>query len=699
MDYKELNIKSCYESGIDDIIQDFYIPVLDTSCAYDRIAGFFSSSALAVVARGLSGFISNKGHMRLICSPILNQDDANAIQQIADSDEIPSQYIEMDLDNIESEFEKDHVKALGWMLANGLLEMKLAVVCNIDKRGKNIKGLFHQKVGIIRDCAGNALSFSGSINETASAWVNNDEEFKVFNSWSDSVSYLNSDIQKFDEIWNAQRDNIKVFNLPSAVKQNLISFSKDFDAERISLDKYLTVKKQNRGKGDISLFYYQKEALEKWKSNNYQLLIEMATGTGKTRTAIACMKHLLDRQDNLIVIVSCPQNTLSKQWKEEVEKFHFDFAESKIIDGTNKNWLSDLGIIIQKNKIGVSKHCIIYTTHATASSDNFIDKILKSKGKNAKFLFIGDECHWLGASKNRKALLDCYEYRVGLSATPSRWFDDSGTQILKNYFGNLNFEFTIKQALLEFNPLTNKHFLVQYHYYIRNISLTDDESFEYKKLTAQLVKLSGQKEKDISIEEKYQLLLEKRANIIKNADAKYDEFRTILEELISNNGLKNVIIFVSPQQIDNVKLILTNYNIRFHKLTESEGTFPEKQYGGISEREFIIKNFKNGKYQALIAIKCLDEGIDIPSASTGILLSSSTNPREYVQRIGRIIRQDDGKEFSNLYDICVNSITGLDVDEKKLETNIRSKEQIRLKEIAENAINYADALEHILQLN
>ena len=198
--------------------------------------------------------------------------------------------------------------------------------------------------------------------------------------------------------------------------------------------------------------------------------------------------------------------------------------------------------------------------------------------------------------------------------------------------------------------------------------------------------------------QRYERLLEKRANIIKNANAKYAELERILNELAEKGELRNLLIFVSPEQIERVMGILFDRNIMFHKLTESEGTKKERKFGGLSEREYIIKSFKSTQYQVLVAIKCLDEGIDIPSANTGILMASSTNPREYVQRIGRIIRQDEGKTFANLYDICIDKIQGLEGEELDLEVKIKKKEAIRLIEIAENAINSAEALKVIMNL-
>ena len=223
MSYKDIDIQACYESGTSDIVEDFYEPVLMASVSYDRIAGFFSSAALAIASRGLYGFIKNRGKMRLVTSPILSGEDAEIIRKVTESPEkLTDIDLGINLTNICNEFVDNHVKALGWMLREGLLEMRLAVItnnnrpCTVEEINKS--GLFHQKVGILRDVDGNELSFSGSINETASAWINNDEEFKVFKAWDDSREYYQKDQSRFEEIWNGQRQNLEVFDLPSAIK-------------------------------------------------------------------------------------------------------------------------------------------------------------------------------------------------------------------------------------------------------------------------------------------------------------------------------------------------------------------------------------------------------------------------------------------------------------------------------------------------
>lgn len=709
MSFKSLDIKPSYESGIGDIVQDFYEPVLNDAVLYDRISGFFTSTSLAVAARGMCNFIKNGGIMRLITSPIMSTDDIKIIEQLIEKKgEIKSKDLGLDLDSLEDVFISDHVKAFGWLLESGKIDIRLAILLGDDNKPITKEkilsaGLFHQKIGILTDIEGNHISFSGSINETASAWTKNDEEFKVFKEWEESSSYYIEDRERFNTIWEGKKRNVLIVDLPHAVKDELIEYSKDFDVERISAKQYIERKRKQISPFEldgISLFYYQREALNKWQKAGYSMLFEMATGTGKTRTAIAGLNYVQHKHPRTITIIACPQNALAKQWKNnEVSNFKLSIDQEILIDGTVPKWKSILKDVCFENGAGFADHCIIYTTHNTASSDSFISILTNYVSPRTVLTFVGDEVHWLGARTLRKALLRQYKYRIGLSATPSRWFDDAGTRLLENYFGNNHYEFTIKDALKEINPITGKHFLVDYMYLIYRISLNEDEGKRYSELTEKISKLYRMKDTDADIAEIYDRLLQKRAEIIKNAENKFSVLSIILDKMIEEGQIENLIIFVSPQQKKSVLEMLKNKGIIHHQLTQEEGNVPRKEYNGLTERQYIIKLFKDKKYQALVAIKCLDEGIDIPSACRGILMSSSTNPREYVQRIGRIIRQDKNKKLAYLYDICVESTGVLNIDLQDIDSKIRATERNRLQEIARNAINSVDALQNILELN
>lgn len=690
MSFKDIILKSSYETEMDDLINDFYNPILSEAKRYDRIAGFFSSSSLAIAAQGIVGFLEGGEKMRLIVCPKLNSNDLEIIQ-IAEKN--PQEYLDRyminDLEDLEDFFEQQHVNALGWLLAKGILEIKVAF---IYKEGKlcTDEGIFHQKIGIVYDEEGNIVSFSGSINESANGWLNNIEEFKVFRSWKSEQKeeYMIPDIEKFNDFWEGKRKYVEIYSVPDSVRRKLLIYGDSFQKEQLLVKNYKKNRVYKKVSMELGLFDYQNDAIEKWKNNGYKLLFQMATGTGKTRTAIGAMSCLMREVDKLIVIVSCPQNTLSLQWKSEIEKFSFEFDKSYIIDGTNPKWKSQIKEAVLNIDIGYYQKVLIYTTHETGSKPDFVESVSNS---SSEILFIGDEAHGLGSFNRKKGLTEKYKYRIGLSATPSRWYDEIGTSLLEKYFGNDCYEFSIYDALSTVNKVTGKTFLVNYYYMLNFVDLSDEEIEEYRKLSADIIKLSKYKKQSEEYLDRFEQLLFKRADIVKNAKKKYDQLEKILDGI---NDIKDTIIFVSNEQLEKVEEILRLRSIPSHRLTQNEKTVPEARYGKLTERQHIISMFKKGYYKVLVAIKCLDEGIDIPSASCGILMASSTNPREYVQRIGRVIRQVEGKTEAYIYDISIKSCADRldDKDVREFERKIIANEKRRLIEISSNAINNAEAL-------
>lgn len=696
MSFRDLPLQLSYETGKQDLVGDFYVPVLTYAKRYDRIAGFFSSTSLSIAARGMAGLIEREGTMRLITCQRLSLGDTKMIEaSVIDVESIIAKNFIEETNNIVDQFEKDHIEALGWMLANGYLKMKIALVydkgrlCTFEEIDK--KSIMHQKVGVFYDEDFNSLSFSGSNNESASGWLDNIEEFKVFKEWEPGQKeYFKSDQKKFEEFWTNNRVGVKIVDLPKAVEEHLIEISKNFNVEKIALHKYFSIPKKENTKAELKLFFYQKDAVNMWLENDKKLMLEMATGCGKTRTAIGCIKEVLKESKMSVIVVACPQNTLALQWKSDIDNLNINIDQSIIIDGTIPKWKDVLAKNMSQLTTGYHDNLIIYTTHQTSSSKGFID-VIANAGSRLNRFFIGDEAHGLGAGKTQNALLENYNYRLGLSATPRRWFDDRGTAILYNYFGNKAFEFTIEDALRTINPVTGKPFLVNFYYHPKFISLTEDELDTYYKLSDRISKMSRKKGPDEEYIKKLEFLLFERSNIEKNAENKYAELEAILDEIALKEQIQDTIIFVSYDQIDRVMQILGKRRIKSHKFTQEEGTRKVEKYSNISEREHLIKLFKVGDYQVLVAIKCLDEGIDIPSAKRAIIMASSTNPREYVQRIGRIIRQADQKFEADIYDLIIKPDTSCFVDEQfvELEKRIFVKEMDRVKDLSRNALNNA----------
>lgn len=699
MSLKSIELKRAYDSDRDDMLREFYIPVLSKAIYYKRLAGFFSSTSLAVAAKGITQFIKNGGQMELICSARLSKEDVEAIQR---AHENPSVVLEksslQDFEAITEDFVREHVKALGWMIANGNLSIKIAFV--VDESGTPLSEeaitrhcIFHQKVGIIEDSEGNILSFSGSDNESASAWEGHIEEFKVFRGWIEAEEpYLLDDLEKFKRFWNGLGKRTVVIDAPKAIKDKLIQIApKDF--YEIDLERW--EKKSTQNRKTVTLWEHQNSAIDAWIENGMNGIFEMATGTGKTFTALGCLKRILDENRIGITVIACPYDHLVKQWVNDIVEFGLT-TKIIIADSSNSNWKDELANYLLEIKRYSKKSLIILTTHDTLSSIDFI-KIIRMSDVDK--LLIVDEVHGIGAPERKKGLLDDYRFRLGLSATPRRWFDDEGTKVLFDFFDKTVFEFSLEQAIQTINPATRETYLVPYDYIPFFVDLNDDELNQYEKMTAKISRLYNSAKNDDERSRILSLLCIRRQEIIKNAANKYSAFRSILSE-IDFPTAKHCLVYCSPEQIDNVQDILNEYSVVQHKFTMSEGTHKEDKYGGQSEREFLLSKFEEGTYQVLVAIKCLDEGVDVPPARTAIIMASTGNPREWIQRRGRILRRHSGKKKATIYDLVVvpylhERMTG---DIEFFEKKILQNELKRYKEFAKIASNSLSCLNKIYEV-
>lgn len=690
MSFKDLQLKRGYRSTRDDILNEFYIPVLSEAVSYDRIAGYFSSASLSVAARGIAGLIRNNGQMRLITSPELTDKDYELFKQhyLSDTPELDQIFLRH-LDDLEDLLHQDHLRALCWLLEQGKLEIKVA----IPKRSctKDSAGLFHLKIGILRDKDGDTLTFSGSVNETASAWSKNREEFKVFlDSNSESTVFCKIDEDHFDSLWNGRDGDVDIIDLPDSVKKELIRRSPtniEEAIERISVEPKTTPEKAKTPYEKLSLFINQEEAVQSWFDNNRRGVFAMATGTGKTRTAIGCIIRCLETKVARLIVISAPQNTIVQQWIKEIKNIELPDFRYTIADSSNNQWREEIignFLVLSLDKDSVF---FVFTTHRTLSSDYFTN-IIRSNNKVGQILLVCDEVHGIGAVKSRQALIKDYKHRLGLSATPERWFDDKGSKVVFDYFGKIVYSFPIEKALIERNPATRKPYLCRYNYYPVFVMLSDEELEDYQRLTAKIIMLMGSQD-DESSESQYELLLYKRANIYKKAEEKLKVFATLVDEV----DVRNSIIFTCDKHIEQVKTILSAKGLTFHSFTQEQGTKSDPRFGYLSEREFIISKFTEGLYSVLISIKCLDEGIDIPSADKAIIMTSGGNPREYIQRLGRVIRQHDSKQLAYIYDfIVIPRYKRMDPVFGEIEKKIFQKEVERAIGIAANANNSIDVV-------
>ena len=397
-----IDLRKSYDSDVNDIINEFYIPALSNSVKYQRLAGFFSSSSLAIAARGMSNFIKNDGLMELVCSAKFKKEDIDAIRSAyKNPEEVIEESILSEMENLEDGIIKDHVAALGWMVANNKLKIKIAVL--LDEKGLPLdenRGMFHQKVGIFTDIENNRISFSGSINESAYGWKFNIEEIKVFKEWEDQENaYFKEDIRNFNKYWNGNASRIVLYDVPKAFEKELIKIAPKNSSE-INLESFAPEKGQIK---KIKLWDHQTKAIESWLKSGKIGIFEMATGTGKTFTALGCLKEFFNNGNKSVSIIACPYSHLIDQWVEDFEDFGFIEDDIVIAHSANPSWKRELNDYILDINSDICDRLIIFTTHNTLSSSHFIEAMKELK---ADIFIIVDEVHGIGSYKRREALLE-----------------------------------------------------------------------------------------------------------------------------------------------------------------------------------------------------------------------------------------------------------------------------------------------------
>ena len=660
MSFQEIKseIKPRYNSANSDIVNDFYNKVLSQAIRYDRISGFFSSTSLAVAARGIDKFIKNNGHMRLLCGTQLKEEDIESIKNSDDLKDLIDKKFLKDYNSIEDELIKNHVKALGWMIANDFLEIKIGVIKNEDGTYGN---MLHSKIGIMYDEDNDTILFDGSVNETAYGWKYNIESLKVFFSWI-NPEYMEDDKIDFENFWTGKDHSLEVFDVPEASKNMLIEIApkSEKEFEKLQFD--------NKPK----LREYQNEALNSWLDNDMRGIFSMATGTGKTITALSCFDYLSTRKSQLMTVIVCPQKHLITQWEHELEKFNYK-GEILHAYGDNSHWTSEFLGFIGDLISGSIRELVVLTTFNSFCMDKFIDTL---NYYDDEILLIVDEVHGVGASQFREGLIpNRYNYRLGLSATPEIEDDFERTDLVYSYFGGVVYNYDLEKAI-------EKGFLTPYNYYPTFIDLNNDELDDYIYYTQQMSKFMGDKKLSKSEEASLRNFQRLRRDIINNAESKMIFLKNFLKNQVN---MKDLIIYCTGGQLKEIKEYLDELGISNSKFTGEEST---------AERERILKLFAKGYYQALIGIKCLDEGVDVPSTQTAILMASTLNSRQHIQRRGRILRRSPGKKKANIIDLVVFPNLKNQPDSIK---RIIKNEQKRYDEYADLADNFEECDELLLK--
>lgn len=619
MTFKDLAIEKSYiNKGTDNFLDSFLKPALREAVYYRRSVGFFSSSVFSLIMNDLPLFIRNGGRIRLIVSPELRDDDIHAIQLGYEkkSDLLNRRFLE----SFEIElrlFDDKELDTLAELVARSILDIKVASV----KKGF---GIYHDKLGILTDKVGNNVVFYGSPNSSKNAYVDNYEKIRIVRDWIQGErESVRDEINEFDSMWENKNPYLEVYDFMESVKHCVLSVKEERSKTKTDTEP-------------IELYDYQKEAIQSWVDKGFRGFFVMATGTGKTWTAIYSAKRLLEEHKCLIVIAA-PYKHLVRQWAEDVKSL-FPDAETELISSENSQWYTVSKRLILAQRYHPKKQIILITTIKSFYSEKFDDVINLSEEEK---LLIVDEAHRF--TQRPESLKQTYRYMLGLSATPINGKHNEGGLDLLEFFGGQAYNLPIEEAL-------ERHFLVPYNYFPIFVSATATEEENFNALSS---KMAGCFHENVLIDrERFVKYVRARLRIMSMAEEKIARIREFI------NCVKEKDHFVvycgdghlfdeQDEEIRHIQFVqnqMDDMGIKTSKFTASEN---------MDRRMELVDMFNKQEIDAMVAIRCLDEGINIPSIKSALILSSNDDYREFVQRRGRILRKHKGKKSADIYDVVV----------------------------------------------
>lgn len=434
----------------------------------------------------------------------------------------------------------------------------------------------------------------------------------------------------------------------------------------------------------------QKEAYNAWLCNGKNGVFAMATGSGKTVTALNCLRKQYKENGFYKAIIVVPTQALAVQWKQEAESFNFQNIVSTYAD---KDWENTLSRYTTRSLLDQTKSIIIITTYATFNRKDIQIFLDKTKGIET-FVYIADEAHNIGSTSSLKHLPEAIKWRIGLSATPERVYDELGSEKLYEFFNSrppeYTFRYTMKQAI-------DSEVLCHYDYFPIFVELTSSEMEEYEKVSSQLRKFIDSDTGKYKPEAEKLLL--KRKRIIHKAENKKEAILNLLENLKQRRKLDYTFVFV-PEGYEPDYSERDYYDIdqedvhiidEYAQMFKNQGYSYHKYISGLNDAPNILKSFANGDIQILLSMKCLDEGVDIPRAEHAIFCSSTGNPRQFVQRRGRVLRKSKDKEKAKIWDLIVTPPNVVE-DAEGIERNMFISEVKRIVNFAALADNQIDIL-------
>ena len=688
-----------YCSPPNNITTEFYIPALCRSTRYDRVVAYWNSRHLANLASTLEEFVLNGGKMRLMIAPAqLLEEDLNAIKSGEDQIEFFQKHLLPELKKeIPDDVLKDRLGLLTWMVANEVLEIKIGF-CRRDSK----LTLIHDKVGIFYDADENFLSFSGSNNETSNAMYNNSESFNVFRSWDNEfeLDYAKEDVKRFEQIWESKKQEYLTWNATDWLKDEMGDQWQQREPSEdyiIDVPDIVVIPPTPAKPGipsDISLRDYQVEAIDNWEKNEGRGIYAMATGTGKTITALATIvrahEQNIESQKPLLVLIIVPQIELVEQWYKDAVKFGFSPVKSHSKTSTREKKNLKSALSAARSSWGKNTEIVITTAASLTPNpkmekdEHFLQRQLTMRG-NAPLFVVGDEVHSIGTHARLSALPKTPKYTLGLSATPKRHRDDEGSEALLEYFGDPVLSISIKEAIYTYDAL------VPYDYHVHRVDLSDEELINYKNFSFMIAQAYANQD-----DEKADQYIRLRTRLTQHAAGKLDVLRSVMRGGLSSK-LHQLIYLAEGKSSDEEEKQMQ----LVEQILTQEFSMEVRCYFGettISDRLLYQQQLIDGEINALLAMKCLDEGIDIPAAKIGIIMASSQNPRQFVQRRGRLLRKDpdNPKTHAIIHDFLVLPPSDVSVNSDS-EKRLIGNELSRAAELAEACRN-SEAMSKVIRI-
>lgn len=644
------NVLPLYFLPNDPLVEEVLIPGFRTATKVDCMVGFFSSEALVSLAPGLATYISrSKQSFRLIISPFLRPEDQAAIEDGSKSAEsVVSEVLEQ-LIVTEDLLQQHTLRCLSYLLRVGRIEIKIAL----------LKGaLFHPKVWIF-ETEEEALAVHGSSNMTQAGVKRNFEQITVSKSWEDpNQRYITEKLHyQFRRLWENKEDDCTVISIPQAIKDRILrSYASErppTEAEfRELYDRTTRLLDHSQEPYEVTAFStpmlsiphglkfedgpfeHQGKAVKAWCEAGFRGVLEMATGSGKTITSMICAYRLFEVHRPLLIVIAAPYVPLIEQWCDEIEPFGLKPINLTTAGGAQER-AQILRQVKRRLRTGTSTTEAVVVSHDTLCSPDFLDNI---RSFDCARLLIADEAHNLGRPSFVDNPPDFFEYRLALSATPIRQYDEEGTEALFQFFGPVVFQFTLEEAI--------GRCLVEYDYYVHPVNLTNDEMDQWYKLTDK-IKQNAWRQDESKPDDYLAKLLRDRRALLETATGKVERLKTLLEHEDLHN-LRHTLIYTSdkgPAQLEAVNRLLRDKGLLFHQLTAEE----------TSDRKLtkhLIKSFQEGEIQILTAKRVLDEGVNIPQICKAFILASTTVERQWIQRRGRLLRTCSaiGKTHSTIHD-------------------------------------------------